>query len=136
MASSDSVNPTSTITTVAANDTSLENGGISEKTTESTEQNLVAENEKGKENGVLSITPTGIDGDVDIEGQAGAQEVNKAEDFSTDWRFWAIFGGLAFTSLLTAIEATVTSTALPTIARALNAQESYVWFVNAFFLTW
>jgi hypothetical protein len=57
------------------------------------------------------------------------------DGFPKDWRFWVIFAALGFTSLLTAIESTVTSTALPTIARDLNAQETYVWFVNSFFLT-
>ncbi|KAK1149548.1 hypothetical protein N8T08_005097 [Aspergillus melleus] len=52
-----------------------------------------------------------------------------------DWRFWLIFTGLSVTSLLTAVESTVTSTALPTISRDLNAGEAYIWFVNAFFLS-
>ena len=52
-----------------------------------------------------------------------------------DWRFWAILSALCITSLLTAIESTVTSTALPTIVRDLGSQEQYVWFANALFLT-
>jgi hypothetical protein len=51
------------------------------------------------------------------------------------WRFWAIFLALAITSLLGAIEGTVTSTALPIISEALSARELYVWFANAYFLT-
>ncbi|KAL3247176.1 hypothetical protein ABHI18_012486 [Aspergillus niger] len=51
------------------------------------------------------------------------------------WRFWLIIAGLSITSLLTAIECTVPSTALPTISRDLNAGESYVWFVDALFLS-
>ncbi|KAH8669583.1 major facilitator superfamily domain-containing protein [Tricladium varicosporioides] len=70
----------------------------------------------------------------DLEGQH-LGDGTETKDFSADWRFWIIFVALAFTSLLTAIEATVTSTALPTIAQVLNAQEVYVWFVNSFFLT-
>ncbi|KAI2843099.1 hypothetical protein CBS11350_5378 [Aspergillus niger] len=54
---------------------------------------------------------------------------------SRGWRFWLIIAGCAVTSLLTAVESTVTSTALPTISRDLNAGESYIWFVNAFFLS-
>ncbi|RII13604.1 hypothetical protein CUC08_Gglean004374 [Alternaria sp. MG1] len=51
------------------------------------------------------------------------------------WRFWMIILSLCFTSLLTAIEATVTATALPSIARELDSRELYVWFVNALFLS-
>lgn len=51
------------------------------------------------------------------------------------WRFWMIILSLCFTSLLTAIEATVTATALPSIARELDFRELYVWFVNALFLS-
>ncbi|KAL3489048.1 major facilitator superfamily domain-containing protein [Aspergillus germanicus] len=54
---------------------------------------------------------------------------------SRGWRFWVIIAGLSVTSLLTAVESTVTSTALPTISWDLNAGESYIWFVNAFFLS-
>ena len=54
---------------------------------------------------------------------------------SYGWRFWVIFAGLSVTSLLTAVESTVTSTALPTISRDLDSGELYIWFVNAFFLS-
>ncbi|KAL1616300.1 hypothetical protein SLS56_011464 [Neofusicoccum ribis] len=54
---------------------------------------------------------------------------------SYSWRFWAIFLALSITSLLAAVESTVTSTALPVISGALDAGELYVWFVNAYFLT-
>ncbi|KAK6957354.1 hypothetical protein Daesc_000138 [Daldinia eschscholtzii] len=53
---------------------------------------------------------------------------------SRGWRFWAIFLALSITSLLAAVESTVTSTAMPVIARALDAGELYVWFVNAYTL--
>ncbi|CAI6337893.1 unnamed protein product [Periconia digitata] len=59
----------------------------------------------------------------------------KATELNWGWRFWTIIASLCITSLLTAIESTVTSTALPTIANTLNSRESYVWFVNAIFLS-
>lgn len=52
-----------------------------------------------------------------------------------NWRFWAIFSALSVTSLLAAVESTVTSTALPVISAKLQTGELYVWFVNAYFLT-
>ncbi|KAI1738082.1 major facilitator superfamily domain-containing protein [Xylaria scruposa] len=54
---------------------------------------------------------------------------------SKGWRFWAVFSAVCFTTLLAAIESTVTSTALPFISHALNAGDLYIWFVNAYFLT-
>ncbi|KAH8900414.1 MFS general substrate transporter [Thozetella sp. PMI_491] len=50
------------------------------------------------------------------------------------WRFWAIFFAICVTTMLAAVESTVTSTALPSIVHELEANELYVWFVNAYFL--
>ncbi|KAI0095663.1 MFS general substrate transporter [Hypoxylon sp. NC0597] len=54
---------------------------------------------------------------------------------SRGWRFWVVLIALGITSLSAAVESTVTSTALPRIAGALDAGELYVWFVNAYTLT-
>ncbi|KAK1252093.1 hypothetical protein MKX08_003280 [Trichoderma sp. CBMAI-0020] len=51
------------------------------------------------------------------------------------WRFWAVFPAICVTSLLAAVESTVTSTALPFIVHQLNAGGVYVWFANVFLLT-
>ena len=51
------------------------------------------------------------------------------------WRFWLVLAGLSVTSLLTAIESTVTSTTLPTISLDLNMGGTYIWVVNALFLS-
>ncbi len=50
-------------------------------------------------------------------------------------RFWLILFILALVSLLTSLEATVTSTILPSIVADLNGGENYVWIANATFLT-
>lgn len=50
-------------------------------------------------------------------------------------RFWTILFVLALVSLLTSLEATVTSTILPSIVADLNGGENYVWIANATFLT-
>ncbi|TPX23997.1 hypothetical protein DIZ76_013340 [Coccidioides immitis] len=49
-------------------------------------------------------------------------------------RFWAIIAALAVDGLLTALEATITSTALPTIIGALGGADQYIWAVNVYFL--
>ncbi|KAL8319250.1 hypothetical protein RB597_006164 [Gaeumannomyces tritici] len=50
------------------------------------------------------------------------------------WRFWAILGNLGLISLLTALEATVTSTVLPSVVADLHGVEEYIWISNAYFL--
>jgi MFS family permease len=46
-----------------------------------------------------------------------------------------IFVALSTTGLLGAIEATIISTALPTIVHNLNVGNNYAWIANAYFLT-
>lgn len=49
--------------------------------------------------------------------------------------FYAIIVSLALTSLLTALEATIVSTALPTIVADLGSGNLFVWVVNGYYLT-
>ena len=51
------------------------------------------------------------------------------------WRFWAIFPGLCLVSILTALDSTILSTALPTIVRELRSSYLYVWTINAYTLS-
>jgi hypothetical protein len=51
------------------------------------------------------------------------------------FRFFAIIAALALSGLLTSLEATITSTALPTITANLGGAELYIWVVNGFYLT-
>lgn len=64
---------------------------------------------------------------------------NEAEAESTTTKksfgFYAIIIALALTSLLTSLEATITSTALPTITADLGGANLYVWVVNGYYLT-
>ena len=71
--------------------------------------------------------------DVDLPSKNVDKETPEKTKYT--WRFWAIFLSLSVTSLLAAVESTVTSTALPIISAELNAGERYIWFVNAYFLT-
>ncbi|KAJ4386027.1 hypothetical protein N0V93_008918 [Gnomoniopsis smithogilvyi] len=55
---------------------------------------------------------------------------------SYGWRFWAIIGALAITSLLSALDISVISTALPTIVHDLGSGgPAFAWVANAYFLT-
>ena len=51
------------------------------------------------------------------------------------WKVWLIFAGLAVSALLSALEGSVISTALPTIAADLGLGGNYVWVINVYFLT-
>lgn len=57
------------------------------------------------------------------------------ETTKKDWKFWFIFFSLVLTAFLSALEGSVVSTALPSIAQALEASENYIWVVNVYYLT-
>ncbi|KAL3454892.1 MFS general substrate transporter [Aspergillus insuetus] len=50
-------------------------------------------------------------------------------------RFWLIMAALTVSGLLAALEATIVSTALPSITQDLGGGERYFWVIQAFFLT-
>jgi hypothetical protein len=51
------------------------------------------------------------------------------------FRFWAILVVLSLASLLTALEATITSTVLPVLVADLGGGDNYIWIANAYLLT-
>ncbi|KAK3903005.1 major facilitator superfamily domain-containing protein [Staphylotrichum tortipilum] len=55
--------------------------------------------------------------------------------FQPTKRFWAIISTCAVIGLLSALENTVVTTALPHIVTELTLGENYVWVTNVFFLT-
>lgn len=74
-------------------------------------------------------TPMGDDehgGDVN-----GIQATVARKSFA----FYAIIAALAMSGLLTSLEATITSTALPTITADLGGGDLFIWVVNGFYLT-
>ncbi|RAQ71783.1 macrolide phosphotransferase k [Aspergillus flavus] len=50
------------------------------------------------------------------------------------WRFWAITIALSLTGLLSTIEGTIITSALPTITKAFGGSSAYIWVPNAYFL--
>lgn len=50
-------------------------------------------------------------------------------------RFWLAFSGLCFIGLVSALDGSVVSTALPSIVDDLSGAENYTWVVNVYFLT-
>ena len=49
--------------------------------------------------------------------------------------FYAIILALCLTRLLTALEATITSTALPIITAVLGGGDLFIWVINGYYLT-
>jgi hypothetical protein len=79
----------------------------------------------------------GIDSTPESGASTDAQNVSTKENFRQmrkGPRFWAILFVLALISLLTSLEATVTSTVLPSIVADLDGGEDYIWISNAYFL--
>lgn len=72
--------------------------------------------------------------DSPTDSPATASEEHKGKT-PHGWQFWAAFAGLVAATLLSALDGSIVATALPTIARELNAGPSYVWIANVYFLT-
>lgn len=49
-------------------------------------------------------------------------------------RFWLTIVALGFAGLLTALEATITSTAMPSIIAELGGGNAYIWAINGYLL--
>lgn len=72
--------------------------------------------------------------EASVDAQDATTE-NSTPQFQKGTRFWAILFVLALVSLLTSLEATVTSTVMPSIVADLGGGENYIWISNAYFLT-
>ncbi|CZR58356.1 related to putative multidrug transporter Mfs1.1 (major facilitator family protein) [Phialocephala subalpina] len=64
-----------------------------------------------------------------------SSKLDEPEAQVRDWRFYMVFAALSITGLLSAAEATIISTALPTIIKNLDVGSNYAWVANAYFLT-
>ncbi|KAK7750072.1 hypothetical protein SLS62_008065 [Diatrype stigma] len=51
------------------------------------------------------------------------------------WRFWSIIISLTIANLLSALDISAISTAMPSIVEEIGADPAYVWIVNAYMLT-
>ncbi|KAL9036194.1 MAG: hypothetical protein Q9214_006245 [Letrouitia sp. 1 TL-2023] len=62
------------------------------------------------------------------------EHVPEAASTSKGWRFWLIFLAVCVATLVIAIDISIVSTALPTIAEDLGSEELFVWVANAYIL--
>ena len=72
---------------------------------------------------------------VDQDDKGGDEKGTQPAATNKSIRFFAIIAALALSGLLTSLEATITSTALPTITARLGGADLYIWIVNGFYLT-
>ncbi|KAL0932247.1 major facilitator superfamily transporter [Colletotrichum truncatum] len=59
---------------------------------------------------------------------------NQDAPMKKDIRFWTMFLAIGLCQFLAALDATILSTALPTIMYELNSGELYVWVINSYLL--
>ncbi|PTB65895.1 MFS general substrate transporter [Trichoderma citrinoviride] len=69
-----------------------------------------------------------------IPGPISAQDDGPRPPDLRTWRFWAIIMALGITGLMSAIEGTIITSALPTITNALGGGDAYIWVPNAYLL--
>lgn len=72
------------------------------------------------------------------ESPSKTAQVQVESPFGTDrrsLRFWAIFISLCSISFVSALDATIISTALPTITRNIGGEAEYAWIANCFIIT-
>ncbi|KAI0842318.1 MFS general substrate transporter [Hypoxylon sp. FL0890] len=79
-------------------------------------------------------TPPSSDTEPEASSTA-AQDITSKDDFHPGLRLWIIIIGLGVTQILTALENTSISVAVPIIISELNLGENYIWVTNAFFIS-
>ncbi|KAI4139379.1 MAG: hypothetical protein L6R39_006314 [Caloplaca ligustica] len=62
------------------------------------------------------------------------ENVPGATSTSKGWRFWVIFLAICVATLVIAVDVSIVSTALPTIADDLGSEALFVWVANAYIL--
>ncbi|OTA97588.1 hypothetical protein M434DRAFT_382481 [Hypoxylon sp. CO27-5] len=68
-------------------------------------------------------------------GSSLSEDLALGKKFNHSKRFWAIMATLSVTGILSALENTVVTTALPYIVQQLDLGDDYIWVTNVFFLT-
>nr|POF18090.1 efflux pump fus6 [Quercus suber] len=69
-----------------------------------------------------------------VQEEVAEKAPARADKPNHGFRFWAIVAALAFTALLSALEGTIITSALPIITRDLGGGNSFIWVPNGYFL--
>ncbi|GAB1318484.1 Major facilitator superfamily (MFS) profile domain-containing protein [Madurella fahalii] len=68
----------------------------------------------------------------DQQVDTSENEQGETETFQHSWRLWCIFIVLCLLSFISAVDATIVTTSLPTITREIGGSHDYVWIANSF----
>jgi hypothetical protein len=90
-----------------------------------------AEPEQMPSDAIASSSKEGVVTGSDMEKDGGKAQPSAPKSFG----FYAILIAICFSGLLTSLEATITSTALPTIIAVLGGADLFIWVVNGYYLT-
>lgn len=82
-----------------------------------------------------TVTMNGISPEICADDPKDTGNSSEQHQSTKRWRYGMIIVALCVTSSLVALEGTVVSTALPSIIHDLSGGETYVWVVNAYFLS-
>ncbi|KAF1993191.1 DNA repair protein RAD50 [Amniculicola lignicola CBS 123094] len=78
--------------------------------------------------------PATLGSDSEVQPNGAEEQGEVEDDFHPGARLWAVIISLGITLLLTALENTVVSVAMPYIVADLGMGKSYIWITNAFFM--
>ncbi|KAK4032143.1 MFS general substrate transporter-like protein [Parachaetomium inaequale] len=92
------------------------------------------EHDGAKINHIVGDHPVGPVTLADSAADPAPSDTPPTTAFKPSLRFWTIFLAVGFSGLLTALEATITSTALPSIIADLQGGDTYIWAVNGYLL--
>jgi hypothetical protein len=90
-----------------------------------------AEPEQMPSDTVINFSKEGAVTESDTEKDGKKAQPSPPKSFG----FFAIIIAVCFSGLLTALETTITSTALPTIIAVLGGTDLFIWVVNGYYLT-
>ncbi|KAL6701557.1 major facilitator superfamily domain-containing protein [Trichoderma pleuroticola] len=93
--------------------------------------------------GAIELAPISSDTDAQsqrVQPQSSEKinediRVDEPGKFQHSWRLWCVFIVLCLLSFISAIDATIVTTSLPTITRDIGGGQEYVWVVNSFLFT-
>jgi hypothetical protein len=90
--------------------------------------------------GTTNVTANDNDNDVNDNANGEKEKDDAAAAPAAEskpnqgFRFWAIVAALAFTALLSSLEGTIITSALPRITADLGGGNSFIWVPNGYFL--
>lgn len=104
----------------------------------SEQDETAAESSRGEDSLTASQGQLGIHPEPEQEAIGAVEDTESPmageDDFHPGLRLWIIILGLGVTLLLTALENTVVTVAMPYIISDLEIGDDYIWITNAFFI--